>query len=138
MGIKTGKEYLESLKRQKPEVYIGGEKIHDVVNSKYFRISLEEMCKFHDWASDPDKEKDFACWSPVINDKVSFWTHLRETPDDVRKLIEVMKTNNARHFCSMCMITGLNVLWAVTYDIDQAKGTSYHERLKDFFREAPD
>jgi aromatic ring hydroxylase len=33
------------------------------------------------------------------------------------------------------MITGLNVLWAVTYDIDQAKGTQYHERLKNFFRE---
>jgi aromatic ring hydroxylase len=135
MGIKTSKEYLESLKKQKPEVYIGGEKIHDVVNSKYFRISIEEMCKFYDWASDPEKEKDFSFWSTVIDDKVSFWTHLRETPDDLRKLIEVMKTNNARHFCSMCMITGLNVLWAVTYDIDQARGTNYHERLNKFFRE---
>jgi aromatic ring hydroxylase len=93
------------------------------------------MCKFYDWASDPEKEKDFSFWSSVVNEKVSFWTHMRETPDDVRKLIETLKTNNARHFCSMCMITGLNVLWAVTYDIDQAKGTQYHERLKNFFRE---
>ena len=135
MGIKTSKEYLESLKKLKPEVYIGGEKIDDVVNSRYFRTPLEEMCKFYDWASDPEKEKDFSFWSSVVNEKVSFWTHMRETPDDVRKLIETLKTNNARHFCSMCMITGLNVLWAVTYDIDQAKGTQYHERLKNFFRE---
>jgi len=135
MGIKTSKEYLESLEKQKPEVYIGGEKIQNVVNSKYFRISIEEMCKFYSWTSDPEKEKDFVYWSTIIDDKVSFWTHLRETPDDVRKLIEVMKTNNARHFCSMCMITGLNVLWAVTHDIDQTKGTNYHERLKNFFRE---
>jgi len=135
MGIKTSKEYLESLKKLKPEVYIGGEKIDDVVNSRYFRTPLEEMCKFYDWASDPEKEKDFSFWSSVVNEKVSFWTHMRETPDDVRKLIETLKTNNARHFCSMCMITGLNVLWAVTYDIDQAKGTEYHARLKNFFRE---
>ena len=135
MGIKTSREYLESLKQLKPEVYVGGEKIDDVLESKYFRISLEEMCKFYDWASDPQKEKDFAFWSPAINEKVSFWTHLRETPDDVRKLIETLKTNNARHFCSMCMITGLNVLWAVTYDIDQARGTDYHQRLKKFFQE---
>lgn len=135
MGIKTSKEYLESLKKLKPEVYIGGEKIDNVVNNKYFKTPLEEMCKFYDWASDPEKEKDFSFWSSVINEKVSFWTHMRETPDDVRKLIETLKTNNARHFCSMCMITGLNVLWAVTYDIDQAKGTQYHERLKNFFRE---
>jgi len=135
MGIKTSKEYLESLKKLKPEVYIGGEKIDDVVNSRYFRTPLEEMCKFYDWASDPEKEKDFSFWSSVVNEKVSFWTHMRETPDDIRKLIETLKTNNARHFCSMCMITGLNVLWAVTYDIDQAKGTEYHARLKNFFRE---
>ncbi len=135
MGIKTRREYLASLEIQKPEVFIGGEKIQDVVTNKYFKISIEEMCKFYDWANDPEKEKDFTFWSPLINDKVSFWTHLRKTPDEVRHLIEVMKENNARHFCSMCMITGLNVLWAVTYDMDRAKGTDYHERLKDFFKE---
>ncbi|MGZ3580069.1 MAG: 4-hydroxyphenylacetate 3-hydroxylase N-terminal domain-containing protein [Syntrophales bacterium] len=135
MGTKTSKAYLESLKKQKPEVYIGGKRIDDVVSSKYFRISLEEMCKFYDWANDPEKEKDFVFWSPVIDEKVSFWTHLRRTPEEVRKIIETLKKNNARHFCSMCMITGLNVLWAVTYDIDQARGTNYHERLKNFFRE---
>ena len=135
MGIKTSKAYLESLKKLKPEVYIGGERIDDVVSSKYFKISLEEMCKFYDWANDPEKEKDFVFWSPVIDEKVSFWTHLRRTPEEVRKIIETLKKNNARHFCSMCMITGLNVLWAVTYDIDQARGTNYHERLKNFFRE---
>jgi 4-hydroxybutyryl-CoA dehydratase / vinylacetyl-CoA-Delta-isomerase len=135
MGIKTSAEYRASLEKQKPEVFIGGEKIRDVVNNKYFRVSIEEMCKFYDWANDPEKEKDFTFHSPVVNDRVSFWTHLRTTPDEVRKLIEVMKRNNARHFCSMCMITGLNVLWAVTYDIDRARGTTYHARLKDFFRE---
>ncbi|HUH66634.1 MAG TPA: 4-hydroxyphenylacetate 3-hydroxylase N-terminal domain-containing protein [Syntrophales bacterium] len=135
MGIKTSEEYLASLKKQTPEVYIGGEKIHDVVNNKYFRISLEEMCKFHDWANDPEKEKDFVFWSPLVEDKVTFWTHLRQTTDEVQRLLEVMKKNNARNFCSMCMITGLNVLWAVTYDIDKARGTKYHERLKTFFRE---
>ena len=135
MGIKTSKEYLASLEMQKPEVFIGGEKVQNVVTSKYFKTPLEEMCKFYDWASDPEKEKDFVFWSPEIDEKVSFWTHLRRTPEDVRKLITTIKTNNARHFCSMCMITGLNVLWAVTYDIDQARGTRYHENLKGFFRE---
>jgi len=118
-----------------PEVYIGGEKINNVVENKYFQISLREMAKFYDWAHDPEKEKDFVFWSPLVEERVSFWTHLRRTPEEVRKLIETLKKNNARHFCSMCMITGLNVLWAVTYDIDQARGTQYHRRLQDFFRE---
>lgn len=135
MGIKTSKEYLESLKRMSPEVYIGGERIDHVVGNRHFRISLEEMCRFYDWTSDPEKEADFVFWSSVIDEKVSFWTHLRRTPEEIRKIVETLKKHNARHFCSMCMITGLNVLWAVTYDIDQAKGTSYHQRLQAFFRE---
>ncbi len=135
MGIKTSSEYIASLKKQKPRVYIAGEKVEDVTESPHFRISLEEMCKWYDWANDPQKEKDFTHWSPLINEKVSFWTHLRQSREEVRKMLEVMKKTNARHFCSMCMITGLNVLWAATHDMDHALGTTYHERLKDFFRE---
>lgn len=134
-SIKTGKQYLDSLKELKPEVYIGGKKIDNIIDSSYFKISLEEMCKFYDWESDPQKEKDFTFCSPLIKDKVSFWTYLPNSPEDLKKMIETLKTNNARHFCSMCMITWFNVMWAVTYDIDQAKGTHYHERLQNFFQE---
>ena len=35
----------------------------------------------------------------------------------------------------MCMGIGLSVLWAVTYEIDQAKGTGYHQRFREFFKE---
>lgn len=133
MGIKSSQQYLESLKNQKPNVYIMGEKVDDVVKSKYFDITLKEMCKWYDWASDPDKKEAFAYWSPLINEEVSFWTHLRQDTDELRKMIEVMKKYNARHFCSMCMVIGLSVMWATTYDIDQEKGTNYHERLKNFF-----
>lgn len=135
MGIKASAEYLNSLRCMSPEVYVGGEKIDNVVGNRYFKISIEEMCKFYDWANDPERQGDFVFWSPLINEKVSFWTHLRQTPEEVKKLIWTIKKNNARHLCSMCMITGLNILWAVTYDIDQARGTEYHNRLKEFFKE---
>lgn len=133
MGIKTSEQYLESLRKLKPCVYIMGAKVEDVVGSPYFEIPLKEMCKWYDWASDPVKKEDYACWSPLINADVSFWTHLRRDRDELRRMITVMKRNNARHFCSMCMVVGLNILWATTYDIDRAKGTNYHERLRNFF-----
>jgi 4-hydroxybutyryl-CoA dehydratase/vinylacetyl-CoA-Delta-isomerase len=134
MGIKTSEQYLESLRALKPCVYIMGEKVEDVVGSPYFDITLKEMCKWYDWASDPTRKDEYACWSPLINADVSFWTHLRQDKDELLKMITVMKKNNARHFCSMCMVIGLSIMWATTYDIDRAKGTNYHERLKDFFK----
>jgi 4-hydroxybutyryl-CoA dehydratase/vinylacetyl-CoA-Delta-isomerase len=134
MGIKTGEQYRESLRKLKPNVYILGEKVENVVDSPHFVITLKEMCKFYDWASDPGMKEDFAYWSPVIQEEVSFWTHLRQDRDELRKMIGVMKRQNARHFCSMCMVVGLSVMWATTYDIDQARGTDYHQRLLNFFK----
>ncbi|MCX7636051.1 MAG: hypothetical protein N2Z74_09960, partial [Syntrophales bacterium] len=133
MGIKTGEQYRESLRKLKPCVYILGEKVQDVVASPHFRIPLGEMAKFYDWATDPSMKAKFACPSSLIDAEVSFWTHLRQDRDELRRMITVMKENNARHFCSMCMVVGLSIMWATTYDIDRARGTKYHERLRRFF-----
>jgi 4-hydroxybutyryl-CoA dehydratase/vinylacetyl-CoA-Delta-isomerase len=134
MAIKTSDQYLESLKRLKPKVYIAGEKVEDVSTSSYFQASLREVCKFYDWASQPETRDDFTCWSPFINEEVSFWTHIRKDRDELTKMVSVMKKNNARNFCSFCMGIGPSVFWATTYDIDQARGTDYQERLKEFFK----
>jgi len=133
MGIKTRKEYVESLKELTPAVYILGEKVEDVTESPHFRITLEEMCKWYDWAHDPAMRDDFVYRSSLIDEDVSFWTYLRKDREELRQLIEVMKRYNARHFCSMCMVIGLSVLWATTYDIDRERGTQYHENLRNVF-----
>jgi len=134
MGIKTSEEYLESLKKLKPKVYIAGEKVEDVTTSKYFQASLQEACKFYDWMHEPEKRGDFVYWSPLINEEVSFWTHIRQEKEDFFKLLRVMKKNNAKNFCSFCMGIGPCVFWATTYDIDKAKGTNYQERFIEFFK----
>ncbi len=134
MAIRTKEQYLDSLRKQNPRVFIAGEQVTDVVNSSYFKSSLEENCKFYDWMHDPEKRDDFVCWSPLINEEVSFWTHIRQGKDEWRKMVEVMKKNNARNFCSFCMGVGPAAIWAVTYEIDKTKGTNYHERVKEFFK----
>lgn len=134
MAIRTSEQYLESLRKQTPTVYLAGEKVSDVVNSPYFKWPLQETCKFYDWMHDPDKRDDFVCWSPLINEEVSFWTHMRQTKDEWKTMLEVMKKNNARNFCSFCMGTAPGAIWAASYEIDKAKGTSYHENVREFVK----
>ena len=133
MGIKTSQEYLGSLRELKPCVYIAGEKIDNVVDHPLFQTSLKEMSKFYGWQTDPEKREDFTYFSPLIKETVGFWNHLRQSPEELVKLVEVIKKHNARHFCTMCMGIGLSVLWAITYDIDEARGTEYHKRFRRFF-----
>lgn len=135
MGIMTSRQYLDSLRAQHPCIYIGGERVENVADSPWFSISLREACAQYDWPGDPAFEKDFTAWSPFIEEKVSFWTHLRLGTGEVRQMVDVIKRNNARHFCSMCMGIGLSVMWATTWDVDRARGTNYHANLRAFFEE---
>ncbi|SHK52413.1 4-hydroxybutyryl-CoA dehydratase / vinylacetyl-CoA-Delta-isomerase [Desulfatibacillum alkenivorans DSM 16219] len=133
MGIKTGDQYVESLRKLSPTVYIGGEKITSVVDSPFFATPIREMKKFYDWQSDPETKDDFTFHSPITNETVGFWTHLRQTPEELLAMVETMKRTNARHFCSMCMGIGLSVLWGVTWEIDRDKNTTYHANFRRFF-----
>ncbi len=133
MSIKTGEQYHESLRQQSPVVYIGGEKITSVADNPYFATTIREMRKFYDWQHHPDTKDYFTFHSPLINETVGFWTHLRQSKEELLAMVETMKRTNARHFCSMCMPVGLSVLWAVTWEMDQDLGTSYHANLRRFF-----
>ena len=133
MGIKTGKEYIETLRHQAPLVHIAGQTVRDIADHPLFATSIKEMAKFYDFQSDPDMRSDFTYESPLTNETVGFWTHLRQSPAELEAMIRTMKHYNARHFCTMCMGIGLSVMWAVTWEIDQARGSSYHENFRKFF-----
>lgn len=134
MTLKSGSQYLDSLRLLNPNVFVAGQKIDNVVDNKFFKTSLKEMAKFYDWQINPETRDDFTFDSPLIGEKVGFWTYLRQSPEDLIKMVNTIKKYNARYFCTMCMGIGLSVLWAATYDIDQSKGTEYHRRFQNFFK----
>ncbi len=134
MGIMSGEQYHESLRNLAPVVYIGGGKIADVADDRFFAVSIGEMKKFYNWQIDPETRDDFVYHSPMIDEPVGFWTYLRQSHADLLRMVETMKRYNARHFCTMCMGIGLSVMWAVTYDVDRQRGTEYHTRFQRFFK----
>lgn len=136
MGIMTSKQYLDSIKKQKPDVRIMGERVTDVTSSKYFQTSLNEVTRFCDWSNDPAYRDDFVFKSEIIGEDVSFWTHMRTTSEDTTKMLRTMKKNNCRNFCSFCMGSGWNVFHLLTWDIDKELGTDYHQRFLEFYKDA--
>lgn len=133
MGLKTGKAYIDTLRQQTPLVRIAGETVRNVADHPLFATSIKEMAKFYDFQSDPATRDDFTFDSPLVGERVGFWTHLRQSPAELETMVRTMKQYNARHFCTMCMGIGLSVLWAITWEIDQARGTRYHDNFRRFF-----
>jgi 4-hydroxybutyryl-CoA dehydratase/vinylacetyl-CoA-Delta-isomerase len=133
MAIKTKKDYIDSIGNLRPTVYVSGQKIENIVESPYLRTTINNLGLGYDWANDPRYEDLLTNWSTLINEKVSFWAHIRKDPDDLMQMVRAINHFSGKYLCTMCMSMGLAALWATTYDIDQAKGTEYHQRFKNFF-----
>ena len=135
MGIKTKKQYLESLRELNPTIYIAGSKLEGhFAESPYFRTNLNLVCLTFDLANDPKWEKSFTAWSPLIEDKVSWWTSVPQSTEDLVRVVRNIKAVAGTKFCVFCMGIALSVIWAITHEIDQENNTKYHERVKNFFK----
>ncbi len=45
MGIRTGEQYINSLRARKPEVWLGGRKVEDLYSEDVFKQPIHEIAK---------------------------------------------------------------------------------------------
>jgi len=136
MGIMTKEEYLDSLRKMNPEIFMVGKRLEGpFVDSPYARTNLNVIGLGYDLANDPKWSEDFTSWSTLIDEKVSWWNAIPETTEDVLQLVRNIKNVTSKKYCVFCMGLALDVLWAITYDMDKEIGTKYHHNLQGFFKE---
>jgi len=138
MTLKSGDEYIESLKDLNPKIYIGDEKVKLLENPSTMTV-VRANAKVYDMALDPRYEEVMSAYSPLIEDKVSRCNRLNRSRDDLLKRMEMavltsqlLGTCNYR--CPGC--DALSTLASVTYEVDQDLGTEYNGRFHDFLRYA--
>lgn len=140
MAVKTRAEYLESLRKMKPNIYKFGELIEDVTTHPATRRTVESHARAFDAANSPEYEEMFTTTSYLTGEKILRCNGLMKTLDDI--------IANAKWKREMYRLTGtctgglcvgwnaMNVMWAVTHDIDKEFGTNYQERLKNWILKA--
>src|SRR5438132_7224711 len=133
MPIKNGAEYIQSLRGRKMKVYLFGEIVKEPVDHPMIRPSINAVAETYDLAV---KEGDLAtAKSSISGQQVNRFLHIVESPEDLinqnkmqRKLGQLTGTCFQR-----CVgMDAINSLYSVTYEIDQARGTAYHSRFKQF------
>src|SRR4051812_13679211 len=55
---RTGKDYLDMLKRRSAEIYIGGERVTDVTTHRAFANVSRTVARLYDVASDPTRQSE--------------------------------------------------------------------------------
>ena len=133
--IRTGEEYIQSLRGRDLKVYLFGELVKEPVDHPIIRPSINAVAKTYDLAVE---EEDLAFpQSSISGERVNRFLHIAESAHDLvlqnkmqRKLGQLTGTCFQR-----CVgMDALNSLHSTTYEIDEKHGTKYHERLLEFIK----
>ena len=134
--IRTGEEYIQSLRNRNLKVFLFGELIEEPVDHPIIRPSINAVAETYDLAV---REEDLASTESSISGlRVNRFLHIAESAYDLvlqnkmqRKLGQLTGTCFQR-----CVgMDALNALHSTTFEIDEKHGTDYHQRLLNFIKE---
>lgn len=135
MGIRTGADYIESLRGRNLKVRILGEWVDEPVDHPMVRPSINAVAETYDLAV---REEELAtAESKLAGKRVNRFLHIAESAQDlVRQNLMQRKLGQNTGTCfQRCVgMDALNALHSVTYEIDEKHNTNYHKRFLDFVR----
>ena len=136
MGLRTVEQYYDSIREQKPEVYMLGKKIESVADNKDLQIQLSSMTVLFAAAQDPKYRDRAVLKSPLINEDINLWTHLPQSEKEWLQRLRLHRELAGKNVClARCMFADVSVaLQVATYEIDKAHGTKYHQNFKNFVK----
>lgn len=134
--LRTKEQYFEKLFSMNPNVYIGGEKVSR--NDPRLRPGLNVLGVTFDLAQDQKWNNVATAHSTLIDEEVNRWAHLPQNPYDLmqkQKLIR-LAARRVGGCIQRCMgHDAINALAICTKEIDEAKGTNYHERFMNYLKD---
>lgn len=137
MGLMTKDEYIASLRKRKPTVYMFGEKVENVVDNPRIRAGIEATGATYELAEAPEYRDLIVTHSKLIDEPIN---RFNNPPTSVEDLVARVKVNRLMgQYVGTCFqrCTGLDCMVAlsiVTYDVDQKYGTEYHKRFLNFLK----
>jgi 4-hydroxybutyryl-CoA dehydratase/vinylacetyl-CoA-Delta-isomerase len=140
MGLKTGKEYIESLRKRGPlKIYLMGEKIENPVDHPIIKASINSVALTYDLAQNPDYSDLMTAKSVITGNKINRFCHLHNSTEDLQnkvKMQRVLGQVSGTCFQRCVGMDALNAVYLTTYEIDQKYQTDYHQRFTDYIKKA--
>jgi len=137
VALKTPQQYLDDLRSLNIELYMFGEKVENYVDNPIIRPSINAMAMTYKLALDPEYEDIMTATSSLTGEKVNRFTHLHQSPEDLIKKVKMQRLLGQKTGCCFQRCVGMdafNAVFNTTFEIDQAKGTNYHERFVNYMK----
>jgi len=136
MGIlMNAKQYEESLRKLKLNVYMFGKKVENVVDDPIIRPSMNAVAATYEFAHRPEYEDILTVRSHLTGKKINRFTHIHQSTEDLVKKSKMGRLMGSLTACCFQRCVGMdamNALSITTHAIDARRGTSYYQRFLKF------
>jgi 4-hydroxybutyryl-CoA dehydratase / vinylacetyl-CoA-Delta-isomerase len=133
--IRSGTEYIESLRGRRLRIFLFGELVAEPVDHPVIRPSINAMAETYDLAV---RQPELAsAVSPYTSADVNRFLHIAASREDLamqNKMQRRLGELTGKCFQRCVGMDAMNTLHSVTFEIDAASCTSYHERFLGFLR----
>ena len=139
MALKTGAEYIESIRNMNMNIYMFGEKIKDPVDNPILRPSLNSVRMTYDLAQMPEHQELMTVISPFTGGRVNRFTHIHTSTEDLKNKVKMQRLvgqKTASCFQRCVGMDAFNAVFSTTFECDAAHGTKYHENFLNFLKYA--
>ena len=135
--MKTGEEYIESLRKRSLTVYLFGERVENPVDHPVIRPSINSVAVTYDVACDPGYQDLATAVSHLTGERINRFTHIHQNTQDLVKKVKLQRLLGQRTgtcFQRCVGLDSLNALSIVTFEMDQKLGTEYNERFTEYLK----
>ncbi|SYZ74221.1 4-hydroxybutyryl-CoA dehydratase/vinylacetyl-CoA-Delta-isomerase [Candidatus Zixiibacteriota bacterium] len=140
MALRTYSEYLDSLRRMRPNIHKFDELINDVTTHPATRNTIEGHGQSYKLLDDPAEREILTTTSSLTGEPISRYLSIIRAPEDMyanSRLKRHMFQKTGTCTGGRCVgWTALNSMFLTTYEMDQKLGTDYHVRLLNWLRDA--
>ena len=138
--MKTSKEYKQSLKKMKSNIYKFGELIEDVTTHPATKRTVEGHAQIFDAAQNDEYKDIITTKSDITGERVSRYLSIIGNADDMIANVRMKRLMfNLTGTCTGGRCAGfnaINAMWTATYDMDEELGTEYHKRIRKWLTDA--
>nr|WP_246578103.1 4-hydroxyphenylacetate 3-hydroxylase family protein [Clostridium frigoris] len=135
VGLMTGEQYVESLRKLNLKVYMFGEKVENVVDNPIIRPSMNSVKMTYDLAQMPEYEELMTSTSIITGEKINRFANIHMSTEDLVKKVKMQRLcgqKTASCFQRCVGMDAFNSEYSTTYEIDKAYGTEYHKNFTKF------
>ena len=137
MALKTAKQYIDSLRSLKLDLYLLGEKVDNWVDHPIIRPSINSVAMTYKLAQTPETQGLAITSSLLTGEKINRFNSLFQSTEELVLKIKMQREMGRRTGACFQRCVGMdaaNAVFSTTFEIDKKCGTDYHRRFKEWLK----